>query len=376
MDWERVRQQLEQIVGTPVKREKLPWADWQREAERALAEKGEEQGAAKVRSVLHNGEQVFLLGKDGQDAVTLRMQTDALTEAERQLVELMIEVRRGQEKKSPGSGSEEERKAIALRDWIRQQQDLGYRTAETPDALISSLSLYSKKIPLLLYGDYSPARKVHYSELKKLLESFFDAEITLIPLNDKEWLILGPEKMLAMDASDDKDTDDEERVEDKLSAIGYGLHEMLETEWVGESHLAIHYPIIPAKELYETVLQLRETIMLGRTYHIGSNMHLPWTLQLEKLIHGIPEQEKTEFLERVLKRFDVALDMETMTTLEQFFQLDCNVSETAKKLYIHRNTLLYRLDKFKQETGLDVRTFNDAVLVKISMLLYKVTKRK
>ena len=67
---------------------------------------------------------------------------------------------------------------------------------------------------------------------------------------------------------------------------------------------------------------------------------------------------------------------ETMTTLEQFFQLDCNVSETAKKLYIHRNTLLYRLDKFKQETGLDVRTFNNAVLVKIAMLLYKVTKRK
>jgi len=56
--------------------------------------------------------------------------------------------------------------------------------------------------------------------------------------------------------------------------------------------------------------------------------------------------------------------------------LDCNVSETAKKLYIHRNTLLYRLDKFKQETGLDVRTFNDAVLVKIALLLYKVTKRK
>ncbi|GJM80639.1 hypothetical protein HMSSN139_31350 [Paenibacillus sp. HMSSN-139] len=55
--------------------------------------------------------------------------------------------------------------------------------------------------------------------------------------------------------------------------------------------------------------------------------------------------------------------------------MDCNVSETAKRLYIHRNTLLYRMDKFKQETGLDVRTFNDAVLVKLELLLYKVTKR-
>jgi len=68
-------------------------------------------------------------------------------------------------------------------------------------------------------------------------------------------------------------------------------------------------------------------------------------------------------------------DEEIRTTLETFFALDCNVSETAKRLYIHRNTLLYRMDKFKQETGLDVRTFNDAVLVKLELLLYKVTKR-
>ncbi|WP_420871911.1 helix-turn-helix domain-containing protein [Cohnella rhizosphaerae] len=56
--------------------------------------------------------------------------------------------------------------------------------------------------------------------------------------------------------------------------------------------------------------------------------------------------------------------------------MDCNVSETAKRLFIHRNTLLYRLDKLKQEAGLDVRSFNDAILVRLLMLLYKVTKRK
>jgi sugar diacid utilization regulator len=263
-----------------------------------------------------------------------------------------------------------------VRDWFKQQQDLGVSNAEMPDSMISQLSLYTKKIPLLLYGDYSQSRKVSFQELKKLLESFFDAEITLIPLMDKEWLILGSEKLLSMDASDDRDPGEQDSLEDTLAAIGHGLHEMLESEWVGECHLTITYPIMPAKSLYSTILQLRETIMLGRTYHLGSNMHLPWMLQLEKLINLVPEADKTRFLERVLKRLDVALDPETMTTLEHFFLLDCNVSETAKKLYIHRNTLLYRLDKFKQETGLDVRTFNDAVLVKIALLLYKVTKRK
>jgi DNA-binding PucR family transcriptional regulator len=70
------------------------------------------------------------------------------------------------------------------------------------------------------------------------------------------------------------------------------------------------------------------------------------------------------------------LDSETLMTLEQFFAMDCNVSETAKKLYIHRNTLLYRLDKFKNATGIDVRSFNDAVLIRVALLLYKVTKKK
>jgi DNA-binding PucR family transcriptional regulator len=78
----------------------------------------------------------------------------------------------------------------------------------------------------------------------------------------------------------------------------------------------------------------------------------------------------------VLKRNNLSPDTEMYLLLEQFFTHDCNVSETAKSLYVHRNTLLYRLDKFKQETGLDVRNFNDAVLVQVALLLYKVTKRR
>ncbi|WP_282938883.1 helix-turn-helix domain-containing protein [Paenibacillus sp. RC67] len=371
MDWEPLRQQLEQIFDAPVRLARWTWEQWLREADTEALGKG-----APPKSLQKEQQFVFLLHKDGSDALVLSIEADRVNQAERQLVELMLESNRLQEKKPLASISEEERKVGMVRDWFKQQQDLGLSHAEMPDSLVSQLSLYSTKIPLLLYGDYSQSRRVSYQELKKLLESFFDAEMILVPLMDKEWLILGSEKMLTMDTNDDRDFGEEDSIEDTLAAIGYGLHEMLENEWVGDSHLAIHYPIMPAKSLYATVLQLRETMMLGRTYHMGSNMHLPWMLQLEKLINLIPEGEKASFLERVLKRLDAVLDTETMTTLEQFFQLDCNVSETAKKLYIHRNTLLYRLDKFKQETGLDVRTFNDAVLVKIALLLYKVTKRK
>jgi DNA-binding PucR family transcriptional regulator len=111
-------------------------------------------------------------------------------------------------------------------------------------------------------------------------------------------------------------------------------------------------------------------------FYPGVSMHLPWQIRLEKLLNVLTEAEKQRFVSQVLKRTDQLPDTEMYVLLEQFFALDCNVSETAKILYIHRNTLLYRLDKFKQETGLDVRNFNDAVLVQVALLLYKVTKRR
>lgn len=364
MDWGTVREQLEGILGINVEAVKWPLTDWE-----------QAWGASEEPSVslVKHGRVYWLVQKQETEALLLAADEPLVSEVERRLVDLVLAAKKEPESKLVRMPSEEERKAGLVRDWLHQQQERGFTHAEMPDQLVSLLSLYSTKVPILLYGDYTTSRRVQYAELKKLLDSFFDAEITLIPLTEKEWLILGSEKILSMDGMDDRD---EETLEDKLAAMGYGLHEMLENEWVGEAHLAVHYPMTPAKSLYSVVLQLRETIMLGRTYHVGSSMHLPWELQLEKLVHLVPESEKASFLERVLKRLDVAFDPETMTTLEQFFQLDCNVSETAKKLYIHRNTLLYRLDKFKQETGLDVRTFNNAVLVKIAMLLYKVTKRK
>ncbi|SDD52795.1 PucR C-terminal helix-turn-helix domain-containing protein [Paenibacillus sp. UNCCL117] len=371
MDWELVRRQMQDVLGIAVNSMKRSAEEW--------AKLAKEQGAGPIGADpgVTDGDYVYIpVQQESQDMLLFQFPAAGITDRERALIGLMLDARKTQERKAAAPSGEEERKASLIREWFKGQQELGYTQAELPDALVSQMSLYSTKIPLLVYVDQTTSRRVHYTDLKKLLESFFDASITLIPLTDKEWLVLGPEKILAMDGGEDRPDTSEESLEDRLAALGYGLHEMLENEWVGECHLAVHYPMLPAKSLYSAILQLRETIMLGRTYHIGSNMHLPWELQLEKLVHLIPDSEKASFLERALKRLDLAFDPETMTTLDHFFQLDCNVSETAKKLYIHRNTLLYRLDKFKQETGLDVRTFNHAVLVKIAMLLYKVTKRK
>jgi sugar diacid utilization regulator len=371
MDWERLKERLETVLNASMQINLIPEAEWNR---LVLAWLEKQEGTAK--SVIRDHDILFFLSKDNGEVRVLQAAEVLVTASERQLVELMVESKHsGERKQRVTYSSEDERKANQLREWLLQQIEQGHTSVELPDAIVSQSSLYTNKIPLLLYGDYSQNQHVSYAELKKLLESFFEAEIILIPLMEKEWLILGSEGLLTS-GEEDRDGDESESIESSLDAIGSGLYEMLANEWVGYCHLAIHYPVKPAKSLLSTVLQLRETIMLGRTFHVGSFIHLPWKLHLEKLLHLVNEDEKNEFLEQVLRGTDYVLDAETLMTLGHFFALDCNVSETAKKLYIHRNTLLYRLDKFKNETGFDVRTFNHAVLVRLALLLYKVTKRK
>ncbi|QJC50365.1 PucR family transcriptional regulator [Paenibacillus albicereus] len=273
---------------------------------------------------------------------------------------------------SVGASAGMEKQTASLGAWIMEQLDRP-QADMLPEALTMSGRLYAEMIPFLLIREYHGLADEPYAELDKLLRSFFEEEIILLPLQRNEWLILSPTAPLSDTLLESGE--EEESEEESLRSIGLGLHEMLASEWLGECHIAIALPIQPSKSIVETTALLRETVQLGRRFQIGASVHLPWELHLERLISAIPEGDRARFVEQAFSRSDYYVEPEIMTTLETFFSLDCNVSETAKKLYIHRNTLLYRLDKLKQETGLDVRLFRDAVMVKVILLLYKVTKR-
>jgi sugar diacid utilization regulator len=291
----------------------------------------------------------------------------ALTTAEHELLSLLLEKGRTADKKA--LGSEDERQSLLLSTWMLERMASRDMEADLPESFSMWPALSGVKVPLLLYGDY-PERhqETSYAELKKLLKSFFEGDIVLIPLHNKQWLILGDEALLSSE-------DVEESIEESLSALASGLQAMAASEWVGECHVAATYPFAPGTSLIQTVITLRETIELGRSFRMASNIHLPWELRLETLLEAVPRRARLRFLEGVLRRAEPSFESETLQTLEAFFTENCNVSDTAKRLYIHRNTLLYRLDKFKQETGLDVRDFDHAVLVRLALLLYKVTKR-
>lgn len=96
------------------------------------------------------------------------------------------------------------------------------------------------------------------------------------------------------------------------------------------------------------------------------------SLGIGRLIYQLPIKLCELFLQEVFKKGDIAsLDDETILTINKFFENDLNVSETSRQLFVHRNTLVYRLEKIYKLTGLDLRKFDQAIVFKVAMMVHK-----
>ncbi|TJY39534.1 PucR family transcriptional regulator [Cohnella pontilimi] len=357
-------QQLEQLLGDGVTARTITVDQWEHDGGNRRPEPGD-------RMKLDTGIR-FVTRTVGSELHVLETDKE-LTALEQELIRLLLQQRNG---KTSGGATELERQARRLGEWIGQNAASGDWRMEVPDGMELRSRLFDGMIPFLLLREQAEEKEPSYGELDKAIRSFMSEDTLLIPLRDHEWLILSPDRLLAEAEAAEEDVLEGHERKAMLSSLGSGLLQMVSGEWGGECHVAVGDPIDPVESAVQTVGVLRETIQLGRKFHVGMQVHLPWLIHLERLLSGIPEASRIRFVEETMGRPDMFNDLETVSTLDAFFAMDCNVSETAKKLFIHRNTLLYRLDKIKQETGLDVRSFNDAVLVRILLLLYKVTKRK
>ena len=93
-------------------------------------------------------------------------------------------------------------------------------------------------------------------------------------------------------------------------------------------------------------------------------------LGIARLIYQLPTTLCEMFLKEVFKKGSIeSLDHETLFTIQRFFENNLNVSETSRKLFVHRNTLVYRLEKIKKITGLDLREFEDAIVFKVALMV-------
>ncbi len=124
------------------------------------------------------------------------------------------------------------------------------------------------------------------------------------------------------------------------------------------------------KDLAKSYKDARVALEVGKVFDTERPVINYENLGIGRLIYQLPTTLCELFLSEVFKAGSMdALDSETLFTIQKFFENDLNVSETSRQLYVHRNTLVYRLDKVQKITGLDLRIFDHAIVFKIAMMV-------
>lgn len=169
-----------------------------------------------------------------------------------------------------------------------------------------------------------------------------------------------------------KDVSDEDSV-DELIQFAQALQETLMSETAHQMTIGIGRSRHMLDELRESYTEARRAIEVGRTFKPEESIYAYGRLVLERFLMELPHDISAYYHGLLFNRRNQRLFNEEMLyTIDMFFKKDLNLSDTARQLYIHRNTLVYRLDKVQKQTGLDLRSFTDAVTFKILMELKKV----
>lgn len=126
------------------------------------------------------------------------------------------------------------------------------------------------------------------------------------------------------------------------------------------------------RELAERYKEAQVAIEVGKVFDDGKNVIHYDNLGIGRIIYQLPTTLCEMFLSEVFKKSPIdSLDQETLYTINKFFENNLNVSETSRKLFVHRNTLVYRLEKIKKLSGLDLREFDDAIVFKVALMVKK-----
>ncbi|MBQ9858136.1 MAG: helix-turn-helix domain-containing protein, partial [Oscillospiraceae bacterium] len=126
------------------------------------------------------------------------------------------------------------------------------------------------------------------------------------------------------------------------------------------------------KDIVTSFKEAQLAIEVGQVFDNEKSIISYENLGIGRLIYQLPTTLCEMFLAEVFKKNPIdSLDYETLYTINKFFENNLNVSETSRKLFVHRNTLVYRLEKIKKLTGLDLREFDHAIIFKVALMVKK-----
>ena len=157
-----------------------------------------------------------------------------------------------------------------------------------------------------------------------------------------------------------------------LEKTGKVILDMLNTEAMSKVRVSYGTIINELKDVSRSYKEAKMALDVGRIFYTERNIIAYSNLGIGRLIYQLPMPLCKMFIKEIFDgQMPSDFDDETIVTINKFFENNLNVSETSRQLYIHRNTLVYRLDKIQKMTNLDLRTFEDAITFKMALMVVK-----
>lgn len=234
---------------------------------------------------------------------------------------------------------------------------------------------------LLLVDIYNRAKKLH-------LESACKRAVILIEINKEndngtmEMLknMFSPQSGDFVTSVDEKNLIvikqlDERESYEELDDVADMILGMMNTEVMVNGRIAYGTIVRELKDVSKSYKEAKMALDVGRIFYAERNVVAYNTLGIGRLIYQLPINLCKMFIEEIFGAgIPEELDEETLNTINMFLENNLNVSETARQLYVHRNTLLYRLEKLQKVTNLDIRIFDDALTLKIALMVVSYMK--
>lgn len=157
-----------------------------------------------------------------------------------------------------------------------------------------------------------------------------------------------------------------------LEKLAFSIADTLLSEFYTRVNIGVGTVVDNVRNLAVSFREAQIALEVGKVFDTDKSIISYENLGIARLIYHLPTNLCETFLKEVFKKGSIeSLDQETLFTIQKFFENSLNVSETSRKLFVHRNTLVYRLEKIKKLTGLDLREFDHAIIFKIALMVKK-----
>ena len=231
----------------------------------------------------------------------------------------------------------------------------------------------------VLPGDiYLKARELHFNiDAKRVCmlikvnskteSSVRDIIQKLFPDKNKDFIISINERDVVLVKEISQDVDSR-----ALEMLAKSIVDTLTSEFYIHCTVGIGNVVSNIKDLAMSFKEAQIAIEVGKVFDTEKIIVSYDNLGIARLIYQLPTTLCEMFLNEIFKNGSMdSLDQETLFTIQRFFENNLNVSETSRRLFVHRNTLVYRLEKIKKLTGLDLREFEDAIVFKVALMVKK-----